>query len=77
MLANCGPLPFTMPLPLAEYGVLRTENGIPLCQKRFPTIASLSARRQRAAFELERELIDVLRVEIVADVVVTGTVIAR
>jgi hypothetical protein len=35
-LANCGPLPFTMPLPFAEYGELRTENGMPLCQKTVP-----------------------------------------
>src|ERR1035437_9347252 len=26
-LAYCGPLPWTMPLPLAEYGALTTENG--------------------------------------------------
>ena len=35
-LANCGPLPCTMPFPFAEYGVLKTEKGIPLCQNAVP-----------------------------------------
>ncbi len=35
-LANCGPPPCTMPFPFAEYGVLNTENGMPLCQKKLP-----------------------------------------
>src|SRR5260370_36865851 len=35
-LAYCGPLPWTIPLPLAEYGAPKTENGKPLCQKMLP-----------------------------------------
>ena len=42
--------------------------------RHLPTVQRVG---QRAVFELEPELIDVLRVEIVADVVVTGTVVAR
>ena len=67
-----------MPFPFAEYGVLRTENGIPLCQNTVPdTCQPFSAYAKKPFLNLDRKLVDILRIEILADVVVTWTVVAR
>src|ERR1700733_7501065 len=49
-LANCGPLPFTIPSPLAEYGVLKTENGSPVCQNAVPETCHLLTAYPRDLF---------------------------
>ncbi len=57
--------------------MLRTENGIPLCQNTVPeTCQPLSACANSVIPNFDRQLIDILRVEIVPDVVIARTVIA-
>ena len=57
--------------------MLRTENGIPLCQNTVPeTCQPFRAYPNAAVSHSDWQLIDVLRIEIVPDVVVARPVVA-
>ena len=76
----CELRPAAVDNPIAIRGIRRTQN-----RERNPAVPKDGSRHlpatqrigQVSILKLQRELIDVLRVEIVADVVVTGTIVAR